>query len=222
VILTEITSLKWNGVPFLPRLQKHRKCKQNKGILDAPLASEMLNSIPTMWFLMNSFHFHENGRKTWESMPFRWNLAFWGQRGIKNTFVLLAFPMLLQQGRKGYTFYVISTKHKLLSGNPSFCRKRTDFRSFYHFHAKAEGATWRRTGPRPGPAGGPVWVCNHRIYWLPLSHICCCFLPILDFGGARGGPKWGPILAPPGPPPGGPKVTKSQEPRKWLKCSDFH
>ena len=95
-IFAEITSLEWNGVPFPPRLQKHTKCKQNTGILDAPLASEMLNSIPTMWFLMNPFHFQENGRKPRESRPFRWDLAFWGQRGIKNTFVLLAFPMVSQ------------------------------------------------------------------------------------------------------------------------------
>ena len=102
MIFTEITSLKWNGVPFPPRLQKHMKCKANKCILDAPLASEMLNVIPMMWFLMRHFHFHGNGRKTWESRSFRWNIAFWRSAGHQNAFVLLAFPMLLQPGGKRY------------------------------------------------------------------------------------------------------------------------
>jgi len=136
VFLTEITILKWNGVPFLPRLQKHRKCKQNKGILDAPLASEMLNSIPTMWFLMNHVHFHENGRKSWGSRSFRWSLAFWGQRGIKNTFVLLAFPMLLQQGGKGYTFYMISRKTQTFRWKSIILQKKDYFPQFLSFSRK--------------------------------------------------------------------------------------
>ena len=81
VIFTEVSSSMCDGVSFLPRLQKHRKRKQNKGISDAPLTSDMLNSTTMMWFLMNPFHFHGNGRKSGESTPLLWNWAFWRSAG---------------------------------------------------------------------------------------------------------------------------------------------
>ena len=51
-----------NGCPFPRGLQNHGKHKQNKGILDAPLTSKMLNSTARGWILMVFFHSHESGR----------------------------------------------------------------------------------------------------------------------------------------------------------------
>ena len=51
-----------NGCPVPRGLQNHGKRKQNKGILDAPLASKMLDPTGRGWILMVFFHSHERGR----------------------------------------------------------------------------------------------------------------------------------------------------------------
>ena len=89
---------------------------------------------------------------------------------------------------------------------------------------KAEGATWRRTGPRPGPARGPVVLYTTTLHLASFMAGGNGFLPKMDFEGSRGGAN-GAHSGPPGGAPGGPEVTKPPKrdnDQNMVKFTKFH
>ena len=89
------------------------------------------------------------------------------------------------------------------------CRKRGNQQK----SRKTENATWRKTGPRPGPAWGPLLVYTTRIYplasWLAVN----VFTPFWISRGP-GGALMGPHFGPPGAPPPGPQKSRNRKTRE--------
>ena len=92
-------------------------------------------------------------------------------------------------------------------------RKRGNQRS----SRKTENATWRKTGPRPGPAWGPLLVYNSPWTWQRLLLAVSVFAPIWISGGPGGPPNGAPF----GPPRGPPRGPESQEIAKIAKIAIF-